>query len=504
MRSAAAARRSTRAHGAAIALVARTRDAARRRLDDRRATPGRACGRRAPTSSSRRRRQPAPWQPALVAPRGGRARLPARRRRRRQGAAAGRRPDRARGSAARGCRRDPARALGARSTSTSSALAHGLLGDVPDPLVPVSAKPAGRHAPGVLGLDRGSAHAGRGRLPRHHPRGRRRPSATACASPTSRCRASARSHTWFLVWARPRRRGRAAARARPPPTRAVLARYGIGDGTVAGGDAAVGLRPDIARRRRVRRDAAAARPRRRAAPPSACAATPARRRPVLLRLRRAAARPARRRSRRWGEALARAAPGVRQLVTATTDPALGRTVGAWSMHLRRAHARDARDHARGSAPRPGSTPRAASRRAARRCCSTSTRPATSPSRRRPGCRAARGLLYWSVNDYTGDPYRDPLNHGEEAGRVEQRRRRPALSRAAVRPAARRTRRCASRSSPRACRSPTRRRCSRAAATATRRGRCSGASSRAPPSSSTTRRSWQNVERALLRRLERTS
>jgi Domain of unknown function (DUF4091) len=29
----------------------------------------------------------------------------------------------------------------------------------------------------------------------------------------------------------------------------------------------------------------------------------------------------------------------------------------------------------------------------------------------------RGLLYWSVNDYTGDPYRDPLNHGEEEGRT---------------------------------------------------------------------------------------
>jgi hypothetical protein len=30
---------------------------------------------------------------------------------------------------------------------------------------------------------------------------------------------------------------------------------------------------------------------------------------------------------------------------------------------------------------------------------------------------ATGLLYWSVNDFTGDPYTDPINHDGEADRV---------------------------------------------------------------------------------------
>jgi hypothetical protein len=103
-------------------------------------------------------------------------------------------------------------------------------------------------------------------------------------------------------------------------------------------------------------------------------------------------------------------------VTATTNPDLGRTVGAWSMHLGAlTPATLATTHGLGAEAWVYSS-----------CCETPGSPtllldqhavanlAVAPASWLQG---GAGLLYWSVNDYTGNPYRDPINHGEEEGRI---------------------------------------------------------------------------------------
>jgi len=120
--------------------------------------------------------------------------------------------------------------------------------------------------------------------------------------------------------------------------------------------------------------------------------------------------------RRWGDLLARSAPGVRQLVTAPPDPTLGSSVGAWAMHLD-ALTPDAlaATHSAGAQAWVYSS-----------CCERPGAPtllldqdavgnlAVAPATWQQG---GEGLLYWSVDDFTGDPYRDPANHDGEPGRV---------------------------------------------------------------------------------------
>ena len=119
--------------------------------------------------------------------------------------------------------------------------------------------------------------------------------------------------------------------------------------------------------------------------------------------------------RRWGELIAQTAPGVRQLVTAPPEPALGSTVGAWSMHL--------------DALTPAALAQTRSTGAEAwvysSCCEQPGAPtllldqdavgnlAVAPATWQQG---AVGLLYWSVNDFTADPYRDPVNHSNDPDR----------------------------------------------------------------------------------------
>ena len=353
----------------------------------------------------------AAWRPVLVAPRGGRAAFQlvvdgGAKAQPRAGFLTG--PAGARLANAVAIRRE----LSVPVSETSSAIGHGLLGDVPDPLVPVSAQPqAGTRQVFWVSID----------VPRTQAAGVYHGSIRSAGTSV---RYSLRVadvtlpreralHTWFLVWGNHAdgAEGRAGAAA---AYTAVLARYGIGDGTVAGGDAAIGVRPDSlegdesdATLRQLARGVASAAQRLRASRPGAVAYSYVFDEPPAGQLDQV---------RRWGEALALAAPGVRQLVTATTDPALGRTVGAWSMHLGALTPETlATTHGLGAEAWIYSS-----------CCESPGSPtllldqhATANLAVAPASwlQGGAGLLYWSVNDFTGNPYRDPINHGEEAGRV---------------------------------------------------------------------------------------
>jgi hypothetical protein len=356
--------------------------------------------------------RPTPWKPALVAPRGGRAAFQVVLDR---AAKAQPRPGVLRGPA--GARLAAGaisirRELSLPVTKTSSALSHGLLGEVPDPLVPVSAKPQpGTRQVFWVSIDiprtqaagpyRGSIQVGLQSLAY---------SLRVADVTLPRERAL---HTWFLVWGShaddaEHRDGAAAAYTR------ALARYGIGDGTAAGGDAAIGVPPDMleggesdATLQQLARGVARAAERLRSTRPGAAPYSYVFDEPPSNQLGEV---------ERWGKALAAAAPAVRQLVTATTDPDLGHTVGAWSMHLGALTPETlATTHRLGAEAWVYSS-----------CCESPGSPtllldqhavanlAVAPASWLQG---GRGLLYWSVNDYTGDPYRDPLNHGEDEGRT---------------------------------------------------------------------------------------
>ena len=339
------------------------------------------------------------------------------------------------------------------------------------------------------------ARAGRRHLPRHAA-GRRR---VGRLPPARRRRdAAARARAAHLVprLEHARRRRRAPPRRRRPPTPACWRATASATAPRPAATRPSASRPTASTA--TSPDATLQRLAHRASPPSGSpAGARARCRALLLRLRRAARRPARRGRAAGARRSRREAPGVRQLVTATTDPC-ARPHGRRLVDApRRADARGARDHARARRRGLGLLLVLRDAGRARRSCSTSMPSPTSRSPRRRGCRAERGLLYWSVNDYTGDPYRDPLNHGEEHGRIEQRRRRAAVPGQAARPARPRIRPCASRSSPPACRSRTRRRCSRGAATATRPERCSRRVLPGTAEFVDNPAAWQAVERALL-------
>jgi len=351
--------------------------------------------------------RPAAWRASLVAPRGGRASF--------QLVVDG-------GSAARPRIRPLVGANGARLTSavtvlreltvpvtaTSAAVKHGLTGPVPDPLVPVSIRPqaGSRQVFWVsIAVPRGQrAGLYRGRI------------SVGRASVSYRLRVAAVTlprtnalHTWFLVWGRHADAAEHRADSAPAYT-ALLARYGIGDGSTAGGDAAVGVRPDSlsggesdSALRAIARTVAARAARLHASRPGTVPYSYVYDEPPESQLASV---------RRWGAALRQEAPGVRQLVTAPPDPALGDTVGAWSMHLHDlTPAALAQAHALGAQAWTYSS-----------CCETPGDPtllldqdavgnlAVAPASWQQG---AAGLLYWSVNDYTGDPYRDAQNHGDD-------------------------------------------------------------------------------------------
>ena len=355
--------------------------------------------------------RPAPWKAALVAPRGGRAAFQvvldrAPKAQPRAGVLTG--PAGARLANAVAIRRE----LSVPVAERSSAISNGLLGDVPDPLVPVSARPR----PGTrqvfwvsidiprtqaAGTYRGSIQAGRKSLAY---------SLRVADVTLPRERAL---HTWFLVWASHADDAEHRAGAATAYTRA-LARLGIGDGSAAGGDAAIGVPPDTlegdesdATLQQLARGVARSAERLRTARPGAVPYSYVFDEPPSNQLDEV---------ERWGKALAAAAPGVRQLVTAATNPDLGRTVGAWSMHLgaltpetlERTHQLGAEAWVYSSCcESPGSPTMLLDQHAV---ANLAVAPAS-------WLQGGRGLLYWSVNDYTGDPYRDPLNHGEEEGRT---------------------------------------------------------------------------------------
>ena len=355
--------------------------------------------------------KPATWRPALVAPRGGRTAFQlvvdrGAKARPRAGALTG--PAGARLAHAVSIRR----VLSVPVADTSSSIDRGLLGDVPDPLVPVSARPQ----PGTRQVFWVSIE-----IPRGQAAGVYRGSIEAAGTSVGyRLRVADVTlpreralHTWFLVWEAhaDEAEGRAGAAA---TYTSVLARYGIGDGTVAGGDAAVGLRPhslegdesDATLRQLARGTASDAR-RLRTTRPGAIPYSYVFDEPPPGQLEQV---------HRWGEALALEAPGVRQLVTAPTDTALGRTVGAWSMHL----------HSLTPETLAAARKLGAEAWTYSSCCESPGSPtllldqhATANLAVAPASwlQGGAGLLYWSVNDFTGNPYRDPLNHGEEEGRT---------------------------------------------------------------------------------------
>jgi hypothetical protein len=355
--------------------------------------------------------RPAPWRPALVAPRGGRAAfqlivdraakaLP------KAGALTG--PAGARLAGTVSIRRE----LSVPVSERSSVVANGLLGEVPDPLVPVSAKPqAGTRQvfwvsiavprTQAAGVYRGSIRVA-GTSVRYSLR------VADVTLPRERA-----LRTWFLVWGNHADDAEGREDAGAAYT-SVLARYGIGDGPVAGGDAAVGLPPHAlagdesdARLRQLAHGVANAEQRLRTGRAGAVPYSYVFDEPPGGQLEQV---------RRWGAALALAAPGVRQLVTATTDDSLGRTVGAWAMHLGALTPETlATTHGLGAEAWVYSS-----------CCETPGSPtllldqhATANLAVVPATwlQGGAGLLYWSVNDFTGNPYRDPINHDAEDGRI---------------------------------------------------------------------------------------
>jgi Domain of unknown function (DUF4091) len=351
--------------------------------------------------------RPARWKASLVAPRGGRASF--------QlvvdgGGAV--RPQAGRLVGANGARLTAAvsvlRELTVPVTETSAAVKHGLTGAVPDPLVPVSVRPqAGtrqvfwvsvavprRQPPGIY---RGIIAVGARSLA-YHLR------VAAVTLPKSHA-----VHTWFLVWGRHADAAEHRSDAGALYTR-VLTSYGIGDGTSAGGDAAVGLRPDAlsggesdATLRSLARGVANRAARLKASRPAAVPYSYVYDEPPASQLESV---------RRWGAALHAEAPKVRQLVTAPTDSSLGSAVGAWSMHLHDLTPGVlAQTHALGAEAWTYSS-----------CCETPGDPtllldqdavgnlAVAPATWQQG---GAGLLYWSVDDYTGDPYSEAQNTGDD-------------------------------------------------------------------------------------------
>jgi hypothetical protein len=354
---------------------------------------------------------PAAWRPALVAPRGGRTSF--------QLVVDGGRQVRP----AVGVLRGPSgaalpgiasikRELTVPVTQHSDSVPGGLLGDVPDPLVPVSLT-APKSARQVFWVSI--------TVPRSARPGSYRGSVGAAGrSVEFTLRVVDVSlpprhalHTWFLNWSNHADDAEGRPDAAPAYTR-LLAAYGIGDGTAAGGDTAVGLPPDSlapdasdATLQRLAQRVAVREARLRARRPAAVPYSYVADEPEPGQLPQV---------RRWGEQLAREAPGVRQLVTAPPEPALGNSVGAWAMHL------DA------LTPDALSETRSVGAQAwvYSSCCERAGAPtllldqdaagnlAVAPATWQQG---ATGLLYWSVNDFTGDPYTDPINHDGEADRV---------------------------------------------------------------------------------------
>ena len=355
---------------------------------------------------------PAPWKAALVAPRGGRASF--------QLVVDGGATVRPVASGLRGP--GGAKLTGAVTvwreltvpvTARSSAVARGLLGEVPDPLVPLSVRPRSASTRQVFWVSidvprslRAGVYRGSVRVGAQSARYRLR--VADVTVPRRRA-----LHTWFLVWSTHADTAERHPDAGPAYTRA-LARWGVGDGTPAGGDAAVGVPPDSLPSgasdetlQRIARGVAAAAARTRAHVPDAVPYSYVIDEPSADQLDQV---------RRWGGALSHDAPGVRQLVTAPPDPSLGRSVGAWAMHLRAlTPAVLATTHGLGAEAWVYSS-----------CCETPGDPtllldqdavgnlAVAPAAWQQG---AAGLFYWSVNDYTGDPYTDARNHIDEPARV---------------------------------------------------------------------------------------
>ena len=355
---------------------------------------------------------PAPWKAALVAPRGGRASF--------QLVVDGGDTIRPVPSSLRGpggARLTGAvrvlRELTVPVTARSSAVARGLLGDVPDPLVPLSVRPRSASSRQVFwvsidvprslraGVYRGSVRAGS-----------RSASYSVRVADVTLPRRRA-LHTWFLVWGSHADTAEHRSDAAPAYTRA-LADWGVGDGTAAGGDAAIGIPPDSlpagaseATLQGIARRVADAAARTRTQVPDAVPYSYVVDEPSGDQLDEV---------RRWGGALSDDAPGVRQLVTAPPDPSLGTSVGAWAMHLR-----DLTPEALATTHGLGAQAWVYSS-----CCEAPGDPtllldqdavgnlAVAPAAWQQG---AAGLFYWSVNEYTGDPYTDARNHDDEPERV---------------------------------------------------------------------------------------
>jgi hypothetical protein len=356
--------------------------------------------------------KPVPWRSSLIAPRGGRVFFQVVL------------DDGARAQPVAGALRGPggagltgaveiARELSVPITASSGALGRGLLGAVPDPLVPVSIRPQ----PGTRqvfwitiavprtqrpGLYRGSVRVGTRSL-------RFKLRVASVTLPRQHA-----LHTWFLVWGDHANGAEGRPDAAAAYTR-LLASWGIGDGTPAGGDLAVGLRPDSlagdesdARLRQLAQRVDRSAERLHARAPNAVPYSYVFDEPPMSQLDQV---------RRWGTALGQDAPGVRQLVTAPPDSSLGHTVGAWSMHLS-ALTPDAlaETHGLGAEAWVYSS-----------CCESRGSPTLLLDQHAVGnlavapatwLQGGSGLLYWSVNDYTADPYTDAENHGGDEGRVD--------------------------------------------------------------------------------------
>ncbi|MDX6619787.1 MAG: hypothetical protein QOK36_2173 [Gaiellales bacterium] len=349
----------------------------------------------------------APWRPSLVAPRGGRASF--------QLVVDG--GGEVRPSAGRLLGENGASLPAAASvlrertvpvTATSDAVKHGLTGAVPDPLVPVSV----RRQAGMRQVFWVTIVVPRTQRPGVY----RGTIAVGARSFAYRLRVAAVTlpvthavHTWFLVWGRHADAAEHRSGARALYTR-VLTSYGIGDGTAAGGDAAVGLRPHAlagsesdATLRALARGVAGRAARLKARTPGAVPYSYVYDEPPASQLGSV---------RRWGAALHQEAPQVRQLVTAPTDGSLGAAVGAWSMHLRDLTPEMlAQTHALGAEAWAYSS-----------CCEAPGNPTLLLDQDAVGnlavvpatwLQGGTGLLYWSVNDYTGDPYSDAQNTGDD-------------------------------------------------------------------------------------------
>jgi hypothetical protein len=298
-------------------------------------------------------------------------------------------------------------------TARSSAVARGLLGDVPDPLVPLSVVPGGAGSRQVFWVSIDVPRSLRAGIYRGSVRAGSRSAAYSLRVADVTLPRRRALHTWFLVWGRHAE----SAEGRPDAASAytsALARWGVGDGTATGGDAAIGVPPDSlpadasdATLERIAGEVADAAARTRAQVPDAVPYSYVVDEPAGAQLDQV---------RRWGGVLSRDAPGVRQFVTAPPDAPLGSSVGAWAMHLRDlTPAVLARTHDLGAEAWVYSS-----------CCERPGDPtllldqdavgnlAVAPAALQQG---AAGLFYWSVNEYTGDPYTDARNHDDEPERV---------------------------------------------------------------------------------------